>query len=304
MQSVQSAPSVVPAPSADPRPDRPEDVAAIMRGLYGDGFIGRPGAFPRELVARIAEDVAVLAAEALRTPGGIVPRGPNRFYVEVHPERLRDLPALVGHPWIAAVCDAVLGEDWRVVEIGFDVLGPGAADQPWHRDFAAPPETTRGRRLNSLAFNMPLVDVGDDMGPLEIAPGTQWDDLSDAPKGMFPPESSWPRYQALAQRKTPRMGDVSARSALTVHRGTASRSDRQRPVLVLGIDAPDARNGERHDLQLTREAERRMAPELRRRLRARIVDRLEPIVQAHQIEGLDTGRVDVSRMTPQVPAKA
>src|SRR3712207_8235174 len=35
---------------------------------------------------------------------------------------------------------------------------PGAADQPWHRDFPAPEATTKGRRLNSLAFNLTAID--------------------------------------------------------------------------------------------------------------------------------------------------
>ena len=46
------------------------------------------------------------------------------------------------------------------------------------------------------------------------------------------------------------MGDISARSALTIHRGTPNRSDKPRPVLVLGVDAPTANNAERHDVQV------------------------------------------------------
>jgi hypothetical protein len=38
----------------------------------------------------------------------------------------------------------------------------------------------------------------------------------------------------------PQRGDISARSALTIHRGTANRSNEPRPVLVVGVDAPDA----------------------------------------------------------------
>jgi ectoine hydroxylase-related dioxygenase (phytanoyl-CoA dioxygenase family) len=169
------------------------------------------------------------------------------------------------------------------------VPGPGAKHQPWHRDFPAPPETLVGRRLNSLAFNLTAVDVFEDMGPFEIAPGTQW----DAPEGfqheMFAPESLYPRYEARAQQKMPKMGDISCRSALTMHRGTPNRSQKSRPVLVLGVDAPDARNAERHDLQFTRGYYERLPAELRRHLTCRVVDRLEPIVQGHTIEGLMMG---------------
>lgn len=77
------------------------------------------------------------------------------------------------HPWVTTVSEAILGPDYKIVEIGFDVPGPGAMDQPWHRDFPSPPETLSGRRLYSLAFNLTAVDTFEDMGPFEIAPGTQ-----------------------------------------------------------------------------------------------------------------------------------
>jgi hypothetical protein len=265
------------------------DIATIMGGLYGDGIIGLKGAFDRQWVQELGEDIAVLFEDALRRPGGAVGRGPNRYYVEIHPETLRGFADLATHPWVVAVCEAVLGPRYTIVEIGFDVPLPGSADQPWHRDFPAPEETLVGRRLNSLAFNLTTVDVFEDMGPFEVAPGTQWDDPSEFEHGMFPPKSLYPRYQARAQQKMPRMGDISARSALTIHRGTANRSNKSRPVLVLGADAPDARNAERHDLQFTRGYHDRLPEALRDHLTCRVVDGLEPIVQAHTIEGLVMG---------------
>ena len=265
--------------------------AQILGGLYGDGIIGLKGAFDRDWVQRMREDIDTLFDEARQRPGGALNRGPNRFYVEIHPERIRGFADLATHPWVVAVCSAVLGPDYRIVEAGFDVPGPGAANQPWHRDFATPEATSIGRRLNSLAFNMTTVDVTEDMGPLEIAPGTQWDDLSGRcdPSGMFPDKSLYPRYEALAQRKLPVMGDISARSALTIHRGTANRSTLSRPVFVLGVDAPDAGNAARHDLQVTRAYWETLPPQAREHMTCRVVDALEPIVQLHTIEGLKMG---------------
>lgn len=265
------------------------DTAEIMGGLYGDGIIGLKGAFDRQWVRTLREDIDLLFAEALQRHRGALARGPNRFYVEVHPERLRGFTDLITHPWVVAVCESVLGPDYTIVEVGFDVPGPGSADQPWHRDFPAPEATTAGRRLNSLAFNITTVDVTEDMGPFEIAPGTQWDDLSGCDSGMFPLKSMYHRYEVRAQKKMPKMGDISARSALTIHRGTANRSNQSRPVLVLGVDAPDARNAEKHDLQVTRAFFDGLAHEVRRHLACRVVDELESITQAHTIEGLVTG---------------
>jgi len=264
------------------------DVGEIMGGLYGDGIIALKGAFSREWAARMREDIDTLFAEAREVPGGALPRGPQRWYVEVHPERVRGFADIATHPWFVAVCEAALGVDYRIVEVGFDIPFPGAADQPWHRDFLVPEATTKGRRLNSLAFNLTAVDTQPEHGPFEIAPGTQWDEFEGCPRGMFPPRALWPRYIARAVRKMPQMGDMSARSALTIHRGTANRSDEARPVLVVGVDAPDATNAAHHDLQVTKAYRDALPPRVRDHLTCRVVDRLETIVQHHVIEGLLT----------------
>jgi hypothetical protein len=262
------------------------DTAAIMGGLYGNGIIGLKGAFSPAWADTMREDIERLFDEARDVPGGVLPRGPQRCYVEVHPERIRGFVDIATHPWFVAVAEAVLGPDYSIVEIGFDIPFPGAADQPWHRDFAAPEATLRGRRLNSLAFNLTAVDTIEEMGPLEIAPGTQWDDLADSPDAMFPPASLYPRYRERMVRKMPQRGDISARSALTIHRGTANRSQSARPVLVVGVDAPDATNALHHDLQVTKAYAASLPPRVRDHLTCRVVDNLRPVVQHHVIEGL------------------
>lgn len=260
--------------------------ADIMGVLYGDGLIALKGAFPRDWVERMREDIELLFEEARQVPGGAVPRGPERWYVEVAPERVRGFVDIATHPWFVAVCEAVLGPDYRIVEVGFDIPFPDAADQPWHRDFFVPEATTKGRRLNSLAFNLTAVDTRLEHGAFEIAPGTQWDQFEGCPKGMFPPRELWPRYEARAVQKLPQMGDMSARSALTIHRGTANRSNEARPVLVVGVDAPDATNSAHHDLQVTRAYLDALPPRVRDHLTYRLVDALETVVQHHTIEGL------------------
>jgi len=51
----------------------------------------------------------------------------------------------------------------------------------------------------------------------------------DFDHGMFPPRARYPEFESLAVRKYPQVGDISARSALTLHRGTANRSPVSRP---------------------------------------------------------------------------
>ena len=137
--------------------------------------------------------------------------------------------------------------------------------------------------------NLTAVDTREDMGPFEIAPGTQFDDEPDFEHGMFPPKSRYGRYQERAVRKYPQRGDISARSALTIHRGTINHSQKARPVLVLGVDAPDATNGDKHDMAVTKGYWESLPEAVKRHLHCPVVDELTPITQKHTIEGLVMG---------------
>lgn len=265
------------------------DVEEIRRVLDTDGVIGRKAAFTRDWAAQLAEDVADAFQEARSRENGAVGRGPERWYVEIHPQALRGFVELADHPWVRAVCQTMLGPEYQIVEVGFDIPFPGALNQPWHRDFPSPPATRLERRLTSLAFNVTTVDTTEDMGPFEIAPGTQWEPGDDFDHEMFPPKSSYEHYLARAVRKLPQMGDISARSALTIHRGTVNVSAKSRPVLVLGVDAPGAGNAEHHDLAVTRDYWASLPEWLRAHLDCPIVDDLTPITQKHTIEGLVMG---------------
>jgi ectoine hydroxylase-related dioxygenase (phytanoyl-CoA dioxygenase family) len=262
-----------------------EEVETLTR----DGIVGHPGAFSREWVERLQDDVMTAFWSAIQRPGGTVNRGRRRWYVEINPEQLTGFTDLVTNPWITSLSERVLGADYRIVEVGFDVPFQGAKDQPWHRDFASPESAWRDHQITSLAFNLTCVDVTQDMGPFEIAPGTQWDDGRAWKHEMFPPREVWDRFEGLATRKYPKMGDVSARTALTMHRGTAHASPIARPVVILGVVAGEVADPEEHDLAITREFAASLDPEVRRHLLAREVDKLEPITQRHDIEGLMMG---------------
>jgi hypothetical protein len=262
-----------------------EDILTLRR----DGVVGQKAAFSREWVEQLREDMMTAFWDAIQRPGGAISRGPRRWYVELHPQSLSGFRDLVTHPWITAMAAGVLGADYEIVEVGFDTPFQGAKNQPWHRDFPAPRETYEHRRITSLAFNVTGVDVTSDMGPFEVAPGTQWDDGRSWKHEMFPDRASWSRYEERGIRKYPRMGDISCRSALTIHRGTAHPSPIARPVLVIGIDAPGAGHAALHDMMMTKDYHAALPRSLRNRIKCRIVNELIPITQKHDIEELVMG---------------
>ncbi|HET7234343.1 MAG TPA: hypothetical protein VFJ16_30295, partial [Longimicrobium sp.] len=95
MTTISDAPAAQAHPSASPAQPAAYDVASIMGGLYGDGIIGLKGAFSREWVAALGEDLEVAYRDALARPNGAVGRGPKRHYVEIHPEDIRGFVDLV-----------------------------------------------------------------------------------------------------------------------------------------------------------------------------------------------------------------
>ena len=260
-----------------------------IQTLQRDGIVAHKGAFPREFIEQMREDMMTAFWEAIQHPGRAVSRGPRRWYVEVHPQAISGFTGMVTHPWFVAMCESVLGPEYKIVEIGFDTPFQGAKIQPWHRDFPSPAESYIEHRITSLAFNLTGVDVTEDMGPFEIAPGTQWDDGRTWNHQMFPSEELWPRFEELGVRKFPKMGDISCRSALTVHRGTPHASPVARPVLVLGVDAPGAGHEELHDLMVTQDFYSSLPAQVREHLICRVVDKLVPVTQKHDIEGLVMG---------------
>src|SRR5947209_1872876 len=134
------------------------DVAENIASLQQDGITGKKGAFSRDWVEQLREDMMTAFWEAIQRPRGAVGRGPRRWYVEVHPQAISGFVELVTHPWVVAMCQRVLGPDYQIVEIGFDTPFQGAKDQPWHRDFPSTEDAYQHHRINSLAFNLTGVD--------------------------------------------------------------------------------------------------------------------------------------------------
>jgi hypothetical protein len=268
---------------------RADNVTEDILTLQREGIVGKKAAFSREWVERLRDDMMTAFWQAIQRPGGAVSRGPRRWYVELHPQALSGFRDLVTHPWITAMAEGVLGPDYEIVEVGFDTPFQGAKNQPWHRDFPSPKDTYEHHRITSLAFNLTGVDVTPDMGPFEVAPGTQWDDGRSWKHEMFPDRADWSRYEERGIRKYPQMGDISCRSALTMHRGTAHPSPIARPVLVIGVDAPGAGHAALHDMMMTRDYYAALPRSVRERVACRVVDELIPLTQKHDIEGLVMG---------------
>ncbi len=226
--------------------------------LYDQGVSSLKGAFDREWGPQLLEDYQEEFDGALRD-GTTKGRGPNRLWFPAHPTRISAFIGLVMHPYVQEVSEAVVGPDYEVVELGFDTPWQGAKNQPWHRDFPIP---RRARKedgsidIDYLVFNVTLKDVAEDMGPFEIAPGTQFLEEPDIEltRGMFVHKRYYPYFEkpGNTQRRMGRLGDLQVRTPLTLHRGTTHTSPVDRPVMVFGVTNPNVPTP-MHSLPVTEE---------------------------------------------------
>src|SRR4051794_33472729 len=97
------------------------NIRVELEALRTGGVTALPGAFSRSWAEQLREDMMTAFWKAIQRPGGTIARGPRRWYVEVHPQEVSGFLDLVTHPWVTAISESVLGPDYEIVEIGFDV---------------------------------------------------------------------------------------------------------------------------------------------------------------------------------------
>jgi ectoine hydroxylase-related dioxygenase (phytanoyl-CoA dioxygenase family) len=137
-------------------------------------------------------------------------------------------PRVIDNDDIMAVVEDLVGADSVMCQLASDTPLKGSDYQDLHRDTQLLfPETGAESPPYQLAVNFPLVDVTDELGPLEWASGTHM--LSKA-EGLARVESG----EAPLLRACLKRGDVMIRDVRHIHRGTPNRSDTPRPMVVIG----------------------------------------------------------------------
>jgi ectoine hydroxylase-related dioxygenase (phytanoyl-CoA dioxygenase family) len=169
-----------------------------------------------------------LLREAVAREGDDPNRGANRYYVTLPFQDLWADPAIIDNDAIMAVVEQLVGADGVMCQLASDTPMLGSEHQDLHRDTQLLfPESGVETPPYQLAVNFPLVDVTDETGPMEYAPGTH---MLSKDEGMAKIQSGEiPLVRGYMQR-----GDVMIRDVRHIHRGTPNLSTTPRPMVVIG----------------------------------------------------------------------
>jgi ectoine hydroxylase-related dioxygenase (phytanoyl-CoA dioxygenase family) len=186
------------------------------------------GLIPVEVIDRWNAAFQPLLKDAIAREGDDPNRGANRYYVTLPFQDHWADAGIVDNDAVMAVVEELVGADGVMCQLASDTPCLGSDYQDLHRDTQLLfPESGVETPPYQLAVNFPLVDVTDENGPMEYAPGTHMLSKAD---GMAKVDSGEiPLVKAHMNR-----GDVMIRDVRHIHRGTPNPSATPRPMVVIG----------------------------------------------------------------------
>jgi ectoine hydroxylase-related dioxygenase (phytanoyl-CoA dioxygenase family) len=237
-----------------------------------NGYVVLPDLLPLALIENLLNAFDKLLAEhILQEPSN---RGANRYQMYLPFESPFADTRIYANRAVMPIVEQVLGPDPLLCYFASDTPLPGSGYQNVHSDTRLLfPETQLSLPCYGLVLNIPLVDVTEENGPMEIWPGGT---------------HLWPGIGSIASlaEKMPSgpllmdAGSVVLRDLRMWHRGTPNRSNRSRPNLALVYTRPWYRFEQRPPV-ISAQVWNNLLPEAQKLLRAAIVD---PSIEALEEE--------------------
>jgi ectoine hydroxylase-related dioxygenase (phytanoyl-CoA dioxygenase family) len=241
-----------------------EEIEELSEDLNRDGICVVRELFRPALIASWATAFEALFSERRGRPGGLAARDQGRFYSTLPwAEPFAD-PAVFANRAITGVLERVLGRDFVMVQMGADTPLLGSDYQEVHRDHLPLFSDDHPTPLFAVAVNFPLCDVNEENGPFQMARGTHRTPRELALAQLASGERSMESFHLRA-------GDVMIRAPIALHRGTPNRSERPRPMIVLGyvrrwLHTPHV------ELKVPRASYERLPSPVRELLRCQVTD--------------------------------
>ncbi len=186
------------------------------------------GHFSAEKLRAWNEEFQPLLQSHVEREGRNENRGSNRYYVTLpFVEPFAD-EKIFADPDVLAIVENLVGKDFVMCQLATDTPLRGSDFQDLHRD-APPlfPEMPQETPSFQLAVNFPLVDVTEENGPFETTYGTH---LMTKEEGLRKLDAGEIKLERLMMKT----GDLMIRDVRAIHRGTPNKTDKPRPMCVIG----------------------------------------------------------------------
>ena len=210
---------------------KPETLHDAIHLMQTKGYILCEGLLPADFVTTLHSTfMARLEAHIQQLPAN---RGANRYQMHLPFESPFNDPQIITNPFILPIVEALIGTDCICHYFASDTALPGSEYQTTHWDVQPLFPETKQNALPpySLVLNIPLVDVHEENGPLEI-----WPDGTHLLHG----HPAITEVAPLMHSETVLMpaGTLLLRDSRMWHRGTPNRSDASRPNIALIYSRP------------------------------------------------------------------
>lgn len=242
------------------------EIDSLAAGLERDGICFLRGLFDREDVRAWAVAFENLVDRRRSIPGALAPRGPGRFYVTLPWVSPFADPEVFAAPPLLRLLDKVFAQEYALVQLAVDTPVKGSDFQELHRDHRPLFREEFHTPAYALAANFPLCDVTEANGPLQMVPGSHRMAKQVALEKLKRGELRIESYPMEA-------GDLCLRWPYALHRGSPNRTDRPRPMVVMGYVMHWLRTL-KVDLDVPRNFYDTLDPRLRAMLRCSIVESL------------------------------
>jgi ectoine hydroxylase-related dioxygenase (phytanoyl-CoA dioxygenase family) len=209
-----------------------ESLEIAVEQVKKNGYIGIERVLTPEQIKEIKTAFDPLFAEYTNRKG--FNTGTNRAQMHLPFEEPFCSEYIIAHSIALDVIDALLGEGVRCTYLASDTAGPGSDYQNVHSDLPPLfPNLGVALPVYSLVLNIPLVDVNEDNGPLEVWPGGTHLDPDNTNQTAIDGEMVRAAKTMYSEKVFMPAGSMVIRDIRMWHRGTPNRTDQHRTNIAL-----------------------------------------------------------------------
>jgi ectoine hydroxylase-related dioxygenase (phytanoyl-CoA dioxygenase family) len=220
------------------RAAQPQTTEAMAELIRANGYVVLDSVVDLALIAEIRAAFDPLFDEYIARKGYNTGVNRARMYLPFALPYIRE--EIIANPVILPALEAILGEGMRCTYFASDTPAPGSDYQSAHSDVGPLfPDVSVSLPTYAMVVNIPLVDVDDENGPLEIWPGgthmnPEWA-AHVTLDGSVGPHLDIVRAASRmpSERVHMKAGSIVIRDSRVWHRGTPNRSTARRTNLAL-----------------------------------------------------------------------